>query len=288
MQIISSPAFFSESEPADIKYAYAGYVTTDESWQQLPRYASYSRLYYVMEGSGMLISEQGEMALEPGYVYILPCGIKAGFYGTPSVTKLFFHINLTFDGHHDAFENDSRFSRLPRSVAYINELKELYLSASKKDIFLLKSEIAATVCQFLSRMNNRLTTSKEHSKCVSDAISFIRKNIRATLTVREVCRSVSCSAGALTNAFKKELGQSVSNFIEEMVMSEAQSQLLYSNRSIREISEALGYSDQFYFSRRFKKCFSTTPSKYRKSRPQENHNFAKDQEVGKYHGKSYQ
>ena len=68
----------------------------------------------------------------------------------------------------------------------------------------------------------------------------------------------------LANAFKKELGQSISNFIEEMVMSEAQSQLLYSNRSIREISEALGYSDQFYFSRRFKKCFSTTPSKYRK------------------------
>ena len=112
--------------------------------------------------------------------------------------------------------------------------------------------------------NQIITNPKEYSKCVLDAISFIRKNMRATLTVREVCRNVPCSAGALTNAFKKELGQSVSNFIEEMVMSEAQSQLLYSNRSIREISETLGYSDQFYFSRRFKKCFSTTPSKYRK------------------------
>ena len=264
MQIISSPAFLSEGGSADIKYAYAGYVTTDESWRQLPRYASYSRLYYVIEGSGMLISEQGELALEPGYVYIVPCGMKAGFYGTPSVTKLFFHINLTFDEPNDAFENYSRFSRLPRSVAYINELKDLYLSTSKKDIFLLKSEITATVCQFLSRMDNRNTNFKEHSKCVSDAISFIRKNMRATLTVREVCRNVPCCAGALANAFKKELGQSISNFIEEMVMSEAQSQLLYSNRSIREISEALGYSDQFYFSRRFKKCFSTTPSKYRK------------------------
>ena len=264
MQIISSPVFLSESESANIKYAYAGYVTTDESWQQLPRYASYSRLYYVIEGSGMLISEQGELALEPGYVYIVPCGMKAGFYGTPSVTKLFFHINLTFDEQHDAFENYSRFSRLPRSVEYINGLKDLYLSTSKKDIFLLKSEITATVCQFLSRMDNRATNPKEHSKCVSDAISFIRKNIRATLTVKEVCRNVPCSAGALANAFKKEFGQSISNFIEAMVVSEAQSQLLYSNRSIREISEALGYSDQFYFSRRFKKCFSITPSKYRK------------------------
>ena len=264
MHIISSPAFFGESEAANIKYAYAGFVTTDESWRQPPRYASYSRLYYVIDGSGMLVSEQGEMVLEPGYVYIVPCGMKAGFYGTPSVTKLFFHINLTFDEENDAFENYSRFSRLPRSVAYINELKDLYLSTSKKDICLLKSEITATVCQFLSRMDNRNTNFKEHSKCVSDAISFIRKNIRATLTVSEVCRNVSCSAGALANAFKKELGQSISNFIEEMVMSEAQSQLLYSNRSIREISEALGYSDQFYFSRRFKKCFSITPSKYRK------------------------
>lgn len=264
MQIISSPAFLSESESANIKYSYAGYVTTDESWRQLPHYSSYSRLYYVIDGYGMLISEQGECVLEPGYVYIVPCGIKAGFYGTPSVTKLFFHINLTFDEQNDAFENYSCFSRLPRSVEYINELKDLYLSTSKKDIFLLKSEITTTVCQFLSRMDKRNTNPKEYSKCVSDAISFIRKNIRATLTVKEVCQNVPCSASTLSNSFKKELGQSISNFIEEMVMSEAQSQLLYSNRSIREISEALGYSDQFYFSRRFKKCFSTTPSKYRK------------------------
>lgn len=264
MHIISSPAFFGESESANIKYAYAGFVTTDESWRQPPHYASYSRLYYVIDGSGMLISEQGEMALEPGYVYIVPCGMKAGFYGTPSVTKLFFHINLAFDEENDVFENYSRFSRLPRSVEYINKLKDLYFSASKKDIFLLKSEITATACQFLSGMNNRNISQKERASCVSDAISFIRKNMRATLTVREVCRNVPCSAGVLANAFKKELGQSISNFIEEMVMSEAQSQLLYSNRSIREISEALGYSDQFYFSRRFKKRFSTTPSKYRK------------------------
>ncbi len=267
MQIISSPSFLSESESANIKYTYAGYVTTDESWRQLPRYALYSRLYYVIDGSGMLISEQGELALEPGYVYIVPCGMKAGFCGTPSVTKLFFHINLTFDEQNDAFENYFHFSKLPRSVEYINQLKDLYLSTSKKDIFLLKSEITATVCQFLSRIDNRNTNPKEHSKCVSEAISFIRKNIRATLTVKEVCRNVPCSASALANSFNKELGQSISSFIEETVMSEAQSQLLYSNRSVREISEALGYSDQFYFSRRFKKCFSTTPSRYRKKSP---------------------
>ena len=90
MQIISLPAFLYESESANIKYTYAGYVTTDESWRQPPRYASYSRLYYVIDGSGILISEYGEVTLEPGYVYIVPCGMKAGFYGTPSVTKLFF------------------------------------------------------------------------------------------------------------------------------------------------------------------------------------------------------
>jgi AraC-like DNA-binding protein len=264
MHIISSPGFLSDSESVNIKYSYAGYVTTDETWRQLPRYASFSRLYYVIDGAGMLTSEQGEFALEPGYVYIVPCGMKAGFYGTPSVTKLFFHINLTFDEQNDVFEKYSRFSRLPRSVEYIKELKDLYLSTSKKDMFLLKSEITATVCQFLSRMSNRNAPLKEHSKCVSDAISFIKKNIRATLTVKEVCRNVPCSATALANSFKKELGQTISAFIEEVVMSEAQSQLLYSNQSIREISEVLGYSDQFYFSRRFKKWFSTTPSKYRK------------------------
>jgi len=264
MKIITSSEFSNDQEQVLVKHTYSGFVTTDESWRQLPCYAFYSRLYYVMDGSGMLVSDQGDFPLEPGYVYLIPCGMKAGFYGTPSVTKLFFHINISFDKEKDVFENYSRFLRLPRSVHYINELKEMYLNASPKDIFVLKSEITATVCEFLSRMDNKATNKKEYSKCVSDAMSFIRKNIRATLTVREVSEAIPCSANTLSNSFKKELGQSVSNFIEEIVMSEAQTQLLYSNRSIGEISESLGFSDQFYFSRRFKKWFAIAPSEYKK------------------------
>lgn len=264
MEIVSSAEFLKEDTAADIHYIWAGAVTTDESWRQPPRYSSFTRLYYVADGSGVLTCEQGQLALEPGFVYLIPCGMKAGFYGTPSVTKLFFHINLTFDGKNDVFEDHCRFLRLPRSVEYINELKRLYMSASKKDRFLLKSEISATVCEFLCQKDSRNAGKREHSRCVFDAISYIRNHVRATLTVKEVCQSIPCSVGTLSNSFKKELGQSVANYIEELVMSEAQTQLLYSNRSIREISDALGFSDQFYFSRRFKRCFSMPPSKYRK------------------------
>lgn len=264
MKIISSEDFVERDTSPQINYLYAGYVTTDESWRQQPLYASYSRLYYISEGSGILVSEQGSMPLEAGYVYIVPCGMKVGFYGTPSVTKLFFHINISFDEKNDAFENYCHFSRLPRSVKYINELKEMYLSNSKKDRFMLKSEISATICEFLSRKDNRNISKNKYCKNVSDAIAFIRKNIRATLTVKEVSSAVACSANTLAGSFKKELGQSISNYIEEIVMSEAQAQLLYTDNSIREISESLGYCDQFYFSRRFKNWFSSAPTEYRR------------------------
>ena len=46
--------------------SYAGFVTTNESWRQEPIYASFSRLYYVISGSGMLVSENEKMILQTG------------------------------------------------------------------------------------------------------------------------------------------------------------------------------------------------------------------------------
>lgn len=266
MKIETQLRFYKSFNGITPDIQYSGFVTTDESWRQEPLYASYSRLYFVTEGSGMLISDSEQIPLEPGYVYLAPCGLKCGFYSSPSVTKLFFHVglSLTADGG-DVFESLGHFARLPRSVEYIERLKEWYLGSDPYGYLMLKSEIFKTICDFLRSEGQEDEKGEGYSGAVSEAIRYIKSNICATLTVKSVAEAALCSQSKLSALFRDEIGQSVSSYIEDILMSEAQTLLMYSDLTIGEISEKLGFCDQFYFSRRFRKRFSIPPKDYRKS-----------------------
>ena len=265
MKIESQMLFRNSAKCAEPDISLSGIVKTDDTWKQEPLYSSCSRLYYVTEGSGMLVGENEKMPLEGGYVYIAPCGMKCGFYGTPSVNKLFFHVNLslTRDGG-DVFESFGHFAKLPRDVAYIEKLKGWYLGEEPMGHLMLKNEIYKTVCEFLRMAEEKYGEARDYSKPVTDAINYIRTHLNASLTVKEIAEASLCSRSTLSAAFKNEVGQSVATYIEDILMSEAQTMLLYSDRSIGQISEKLGYCDQFYFSRRFTKRFSISPKDFRK------------------------
>ena len=246
--------------------SYGGFVTTNEMWRQEPIYASFSRLYFVISGSGMLISENEKMPLEPGYVYLAPCGMKCGFYGTPSVTKVFVHINLSLTkGGGDVFESVGHFMRLPKSKEQLENIKKWYLDGDVTGHLMLKGEIMRCICEFLQTAERKFGISKNYSKPVTEAINYARMHLTANLTVSEIAEASLSSKSNLSALFKKEVGQSVAKYIEDLLMSEAQTMLLYSEKTVGEISERLGFCDQFYFSRWFVKRFGTSPKQYRRA-----------------------
>lgn len=243
----------------------SGYVTTDETWYQEPLFLSQSRLYYVMEGSGVLYSDNEQILLEPGYVYLAPCGMKYGFYGTDSVTKLFFHINLFFskDGG-DAFSDFAHFIRLSCSREHMMRLKELCLSKDPYDHITLKGALFDTVAECLQSLRDTTQARPRYSETTALAIGYICRHLNARLTVKEVVEACFCSQSKLSSLFRRELGRSITGYIDDLLMSEAKNQLIYTEDSIGSISERLGFCDQFYFSRRFTKRFGVSPLQFRK------------------------
>ncbi|MGU3377150.1 helix-turn-helix domain-containing protein [Chryseobacterium sp. M5A1_1a] len=67
----------------------------------------------------------------------------------------------------------------------------------------------------------------------------------------------------LSKAVKKEFAKTPSQLLNERIILEAKKLLHLTYRSIKEVASELGFSDEFYFSRYFKKSVGCSPKKYR-------------------------
>ena len=65
-------------------------------------------------------------------------------------------------------------------------------------------------------------------------------------------------------AVMEEAGMSPGKYIDNMIFLKAKQMLSDPALTIGQISQKLGFCDQFYFSRRFKENSRQTPSEYRK------------------------
>ncbi len=74
--------------------------------------------------------------------------------------------------------------------------------------------------------------------------------------------ALNVTQATLNRRLKKELGKTTSTLIQERVAIEARRKLSSGQTSIKEVAFMLGFGDQLYFSRFFKKHFGVSPSEY--------------------------
>ena len=73
--------------------------------------------------------------------------------------------------------------------------------------------------------------------------------------------SVSC----FQRAFKQEVGITFNKYVNSLRISKARRLLHENHKSMSEIAFACGYTNQYHFTRTFKKLMNTPPRSFRKS-----------------------
>lgn len=103
----------------------------------------------------------------------------------------------------------------------------------------------------------------DHNVHISRAIRIFEQNLNTTVTMAEVARALSITQAHLTRLFTYHFGVSPLQYYRRLRMDVAASMLLDTTRSIKEIAWELGYSNQFHFSRSFRRYADMSPSRYR-------------------------
>ena len=130
-----------------------------------------------------------------------------------------------------------------------------------------------TDANMLVKIEQVLHQSQPARPILSKVFNFIEKNYQSQISLREVAEEVGRSPAYLTDLVRRKTGKTVLNWITERRMAEARKLLLETNRSIEQITEAVGYFDRRHFSRLFLRFHKSTPHTWRMANQSRNDLF---------------
>jgi AraC family transcriptional regulator, transcriptional activator of pobA len=93
--------------------------------------------------------------------------------------------------------------------------------------------------------------------------ALLDAHFRERWPVQRYAAALGLSAGQLGRLAREALGMSTLDAINARVMHEAQRELVYSTLGIKQVAAELGFDDEAYFGRFFKKHMGLTPSDFR-------------------------
>lgn len=258
--------FFSDIiNKLNIEILDSGYVEGDTAWKGKNICSPFSRLYYIESGHGVLKYGSTKIVMNPGHVYLVPTGLNFSYScDEGSFTKLFFHINIPRPDGYDIFTDSDSCIVSPVSLYEIQRLKDLYTSNSLLGVLKIKQELLSRVISMIPPATVSEMFAAVYSPMVQKTIDYIQLNLSVQLKASELAERLFISESTLCKHFKEEVGVTIGKYIDDQIFFTAEKLLLKSGWSINQISETLGFCDQFYFSRRFKQKYEQTPFKYRK------------------------
>ncbi len=97
-----------------------------------------------------------------------------------------------------------------------------------------------------------------------ETAEYIRKRFRENLMIQEIAENFHINPTYLSRTFKEIYGMTPTRYIQDQRINLAKRLLLqYADMEVKEISSFIGYTDQNYFSRVFKKEAGLSPLEYR-------------------------
>ncbi|MCM8710047.1 AraC family transcriptional regulator [Clostridium sp. SYSU_GA19001] len=229
-------------------------------------------IVYCIDGQGWLELEHKRYSIKSGDLFVCPPGIIHS-YGADEKepwTKYWIH----FRGNNaDAFASLLGVTAAS-PVIYIGE--NMKLQSFFQDVLhvlkagytnsnlILATAYLISICSYINhqRINNRLT--KKNDINIDKVINYMIDNLNTNLNLEQLSKYTNMSRYHFSKLFKEKTGYSPIDYYIRLKMQKACELLELSSIKIVNISEALGYNNQYYFSNTFKRIIGKSPQDYRK------------------------
>jgi AraC-like DNA-binding protein len=138
---------------------------------------------------------------------------------------------------------------------------------------LAHAEVLLSYLKILLVRATRLKRDQQGSTCgpaggrlpppLPELRELVEKHYRRLHAPADYADLLHTTPKALGRAVKAHLGKTLTELIQERVLNHAKWELLHTLRPVKEVAREVGYDDELYFSRLFKKATGRSPTEFR-------------------------
>lgn len=275
-----------------LQMLYAGYHTAGKEWCYRNVISPFSRMYLIDQGEAAVYMNKKKYHLSPGELFIIP---KFTFHMYECDNFMNHYYICFFDqliGGQSLFDNTEihyqlpaaeidrmlmlRFIELNPGCAVQNpdpktydNTPDIYTVNQNKVDYNLNREIESNgiLLQLFSRFlgDTQLLESKSRNQYerLTHIFSYIDNHLYQNIPVSSLAELMCLSSDHFTRVFKQVSGMSPNQYMQIRRVERAQTLLLASRLSIKEIAESVGIPNLSQFSKLFTKQTGCAPREYR-------------------------
>ncbi len=229
-------------------------------------------LFYCTEGEGNVTINNVKQKVEPNQFLIIPPHVPHHYISSTENPWSIYWVHFTGKSASILFDKYSSNEIPPvkpipyneeRIKNFIDIIQILDHSFDQRSL-----EIAnLKLMYFLSSIiyQTELTPYVQKRNKVTNSIEFMKNNLDQDFKIEDFAENQNLSVSRYSELFKEKTGYPPVYYFNKLRIQKSCQFLYFTNMSIKEICFEVGFSDQYYFSRVFKKIMGVPPSKYKRA-----------------------
>lgn len=253
-------------------------ATTPPTWKETNQVVGHSKLYYIVDGEGVIKIDQELLYPKKGDLVYIPEGATISYEsvkGNP-IRKYWCNVLLRLGA-----SAISDYMSIPHIVhvgedLWLQEKFEMMLHYHvSEDAFapmMAHSLFMEIFYYYIKRFDEEAFVIKvnESRSNLNDLLKYMDQHLHHKISLKELAEVINVHPNYMIHLFKSQFGMSPIDYLNMLRINKAKSLLELEVLSIREISVECGFSNQYYFSQVFKKYVGLSPTGFRQSANHEN------------------
>ena len=102
-----------------------------------------------------------------------------------------------------------------------------------------------------------------HAQAIHLCMQYMDNHYYDKITLEKLAEMVYLSPSYLSRIFKKETGYTINEYLIQVRIEKAKRLLHRKDLRVTDVADAVGFDDQSYFTKVFRRMVGTTPLKYK-------------------------
>ena len=237
---------------------------------------SYWELCFLSQGASVFYLEGERLELKQNTLVLLPPGTphceaweESGFYRLLWLGLWADYFTVFISERYQIREG----IRVPGAAAHLSLLEQALVELKRKD-FCYQEVVTSYLTLFFVAVLRSFEVDSPHvpswkAQVVEEVQQYLATNLTAQVTLAEISNQVGLSPNYLCSLFREQTGKTIFEHLGDLRLKKAQFLLRKTELPIYSIAEQVGYSNQFAFSKFFRKAMGISPTSYRERKEEE-------------------